>query len=68
VAEPRKQLANASVDHLLSDNHFGFLILCAGLSAAVIHPDSPLRQVYNCRRPANEAFLYGWLANRIGEP
>ena len=20
------------------------------------------------RRPANEAFLYGWLANRIGEP
>jgi lysozyme family protein len=26
-----------------------------------------LSQVYNCRRPANEAFLYGWLANRIGE-
>jgi hypothetical protein len=20
------------------------------------------------RRPANEAFLYGWLAQRIGEP
>jgi len=24
-------------------------------------------QVYNCRRPANEAFLYGWLANRCGK-
>ena len=50
----------------LKERLFDNLIGNAGLSKLVYHRGS-LSKVYNCRRPANEAFLYGWLANRIGD-
>lgn len=33
--------------------------------------EAPQGERYHClaeKRPANEAFLYGWLANRVGDP